>query len=36
MNRYQLKTFVMTNRLFTLPDGKLIQKIVVSDGLDCA
>lgn len=36
MNRYQLKTFIVANRFFSLPDETLIERVVVSGGLDCA
>ncbi|WP_375615711.1 MULTISPECIES: YaiI/YqxD family protein [unclassified Bartonella] len=36
MNRYQLKTFIVANRFLSLPDEALIERIVVSGGLDSA
>ncbi|WP_212111821.1 YaiI/YqxD family protein [Bartonella queenslandensis] len=36
MNRYQLKTFIVANRFLSLPHEELIERIVVSGGLDSA
>ncbi|OLL40275.1 YaiI/YqxD family protein [Bartonella henselae] len=36
MNRYQLKTFVVANRFFPLPDEALLERVVVSDKFDSA
>ncbi|VEJ44552.1 YaiI/YqxD family protein [Bartonella vinsonii] len=36
MQRYQLKTFVVANRFFPLPDEPLIERVVVSGEFNCA
>ncbi len=36
MNRYQLKTFIVANRFLSLLHEELIERIVVSGGLDSA
>ncbi|KEC56014.1 YaiI/YqxD family protein [Bartonella koehlerae] len=36
MNRYQLKTFVVANRFFPLPDEALLERVVVSGKSDSA
>ncbi|WP_336293817.1 YaiI/YqxD family protein [Bartonella sp. CB169] len=35
MSRYKLKTFIVANRFFSLPDEELIERVVVTGGLGC-
>ncbi|MET3589113.1 uncharacterized protein YaiI (UPF0178 family) [Bartonella silvatica] len=36
MNRYQLKTFVVANRFWVLPDDALLERVIVARDPDCA
>ncbi|KEG21314.1 YaiI/YqxD family protein [Bartonella bacilliformis] len=36
MNRYQLKTFIVANHFLSLPNESLLERVIVSQGPDCA
>ncbi|MCZ2327887.1 YaiI/YqxD family protein [Bartonella sp. F2] len=36
MDRYQLKTFVVANHFFSLPNNMLLERVIVPKGLNCA
>lgn len=36
MDRYQIKTFIVANRFLSIPDEMLLERVIVSEGFDCA